>query len=38
MTVGMDKEEGGRWPYCGTAAAIETMGAKHINKNVTVSS
>ena len=33
----MDKDDGGRWPYSATASAIETMGANHINKNVTVS-
>ncbi|OWF41050.1 ES1 protein homolog, mitochondrial-like [Mizuhopecten yessoensis] len=35
VTVGSDKEEGGRWPYAGTADAIESMGSKHIKKNVT---
>ena len=25
------------WPYAGTAAAVEQMGAKHINKNVDIS-
>ena len=37
VTVGSDKEEGGRWPYAGTAEAVEKMGAKHIKKNVSVS-
>lgn len=34
LTVGNDKEEGGRWPYAGTAGAIQTMGAFHICKDV----
>ncbi|KAL4231236.1 Glutamine amidotransferase-like class 1 domain-containing protein 3 [Mactra antiquata] len=34
VTVGQDKEDGGRWPYAGTTAAIQTMGAKHVLKNV----
>ncbi|XP_038045365.1 glutamine amidotransferase-like class 1 domain-containing protein 3B, mitochondrial [Patiria miniata] len=34
VTVGQDKDDGGRWPYAGTAGAIEQMGSKHINKNV----
>ncbi|XP_069745267.1 glutamine amidotransferase-like class 1 domain-containing protein 3, mitochondrial [Narcine bancroftii] len=29
VTVGHEEEEGGRWPYAGTAAAITVMGAKH---------
>lgn len=37
VTVGMDIEEGGRWPYADTAAAVQAMGAKHVNKDVTVS-
>ena len=37
LTVGQDKDDGGRWPYAGTAGAIEQMGSKHINKNVTIS-
>ena len=37
VTVGMDKEEGGKWPYAGTAAEVQAMGAKHVNKDVTVS-
>ncbi|XP_060084607.1 glutamine amidotransferase-like class 1 domain-containing protein 3, mitochondrial [Ylistrum balloti] len=35
VTVGSDQEEGGRWPYAGTAGAIDSMGSKHIKKNVT---
>ncbi|XP_072026662.1 glutamine amidotransferase-like class 1 domain-containing protein 3, mitochondrial [Amphiura filiformis] len=34
VTVGQDKEEGGKYPYSGTAGAIQEMGAKHINKTV----
>ena len=37
VTVGMDDKEGGRWPYADTAAAVQAMGAKHVNKDVTVS-
>ncbi|ESO95105.1 hypothetical protein LOTGIDRAFT_160866 [Lottia gigantea] len=35
VTVGSDKEEGGKWPHAGTAGAIESMGSKHIKKSVT---
>ncbi|XP_013397912.1 ES1 protein homolog, mitochondrial [Lingula anatina] len=35
VTVGSDKEEGGKWPYAGTAAAINSMGGKHVCKQVT---
>ncbi|XP_052101815.1 glutamine amidotransferase-like class 1 domain-containing protein 3, mitochondrial isoform X2 [Mytilus californianus] len=35
VTVGSDQEEGGKWPYAGTAAAIATMGASHQKKDVT---
>lgn len=34
VTVGQDKEEGGKYPYAGTAGAIQEMGGKHVNKNV----
>ncbi|XP_022779069.1 ES1 protein homolog, mitochondrial-like [Stylophora pistillata] len=34
ITVGQDKDDGGRWPYAGTADAVQQMGAKHINKDV----
>lgn len=34
ITVGQDKDDGGRWPYPGTADAVQQMGAKHINKDV----
>lgn len=37
ITVGQEEEEGGRWPYAGTAAAIIEMGANHVPKNVTIS-
>ncbi|XP_070539886.1 glutamine amidotransferase-like class 1 domain-containing protein 3, mitochondrial [Ptychodera flava] len=35
ITVGHDTEDGGKWPYAGTAAAVEELGAKHVNKSVT---
>ncbi|KAK6178464.1 hypothetical protein SNE40_013252 [Patella caerulea] len=35
VTVGSDQDEGGKWPYAGTASAIQSMGAKHIKRNVT---
>ncbi|KAL9983925.1 hypothetical protein ACROYT_G006171 [Oculina patagonica] len=35
ITVGHDKDDGTcRWPYAGTASAVEQMGAKHVNKDV----
>lgn len=34
VTVGRASEEGGKWPYAGTAAAIEKCGAKHVEKDV----
>ncbi|XP_003723328.2 glutamine amidotransferase-like class 1 domain-containing protein 3A, mitochondrial [Strongylocentrotus purpuratus] len=34
VTVGHDSEEGGRWPYAGTAKAIQEMGSKHVNKDI----
>ncbi|ELT90411.1 hypothetical protein CAPTEDRAFT_171016 [Capitella teleta] len=37
VTVGHESEEGGRWPYCGTAEAIEQLGATHVSKDVTES-
>lgn len=37
ITVGQDKDDGGRWPYAGTAGAVEQMGAKHVNKDVSIS-
>ena len=37
ITVGHDKDDGGRWPYAGTAGAVEQMGAKHFNKDVHIS-
>ncbi|XP_038299560.1 glutamine amidotransferase-like class 1 domain-containing protein 3A, mitochondrial isoform X1 [Canis lupus familiaris] len=35
VTVGHEQEEGGRWPYAGTAEAIKALGAKHCVKEVT---
>merc|ERR1712018_279807 len=35
VTVGSDKEGDARWPYAGTAGAINAMGAKHVVKDVT---
>ncbi|NXQ63251.1 GAL3A protein, partial [Anthoscopus minutus] len=29
VTVGHEEEEGGKWPYAGTAGAIKELGAKH---------
>ena len=38
VTVGQDKDDGsGRWPYAGTAEAVQKMNAVHVNKNVDVS-
>lgn len=37
VTVGSDKEEGGKWPHCGAAGAVEAMGAKHVVKPVSES-
>ena len=37
ITVGQDKDDGGRWPYAGTAIAVEEMGAKHVNRDVLIS-
>ncbi|XP_074613743.1 ES1 protein homolog, mitochondrial-like [Acropora palmata] len=34
ITVGQDKDDGGRWPYAGTASAVVEMGAKHVNRDV----
>lgn len=34
LTVGYDQEEGGKWPYAGTAAAITSMGSIHVNRDV----
>ncbi|XP_004602544.1 glutamine amidotransferase-like class 1 domain-containing protein 3, mitochondrial [Sorex araneus] len=35
VTVGHEQEEGGKWPYAGTAEAIKALGAKHCVKEVT---
>lgn len=37
VTVGHEEEEGGKWPYAGTAGAIKELGAKHCVKDVTIS-
>lgn len=37
LTVGHDTDEGGKWPYSGTAGALGKLGAKHVVKDVTVS-
>ncbi|KAK2850277.1 hypothetical protein Q7C36_009060 [Tachysurus vachellii] len=37
VTVGHEDEEGGKWPYAGTAQAITALGAKHKVKDVTIS-
>lgn len=34
VTVGHDAEEDGKWPYAGTAAAVQTMGARHVVKDL----
>ncbi|XP_063161343.1 glutamine amidotransferase-like class 1 domain-containing protein 3, mitochondrial [Candoia aspera] len=35
VTVGHEQEQGGRWPYAGTAGAIKAMGGKHCITEVT---
>ncbi|KAA0715653.1 ES1 protein -like protein, mitochondrial [Triplophysa tibetana] len=35
VTVGHEEEEGGKWPFAGTAQAITALGAKHTVKEVT---
>ncbi|XP_038616488.1 glutamine amidotransferase-like class 1 domain-containing protein 3A, mitochondrial [Tachyglossus aculeatus] len=35
VTVGHEQEEGGKWPYAGTAEAIKALGAKHQVREVT---
>lgn len=37
VTVGHEEEEGGKWPYAGTAGAIKELGGKHCVKEVTIS-
>lgn len=37
ITVGQDKDDGGRWPYAGTASAVVEMGARHVNRDVLIS-
>jgi enhancing lycopene biosynthesis protein 2 len=34
VTVGHDSEENGKWPYASTAAAINSMGARHVVKEL----
>lgn len=34
VTVGQSEDKDGMWPYAGTAAAIEAMGGKHVDKEV----
>lgn len=34
VTVGGEDEEGGRWPYAGTAAAVRALGAEHVPKEL----
>ncbi|XP_062831237.1 glutamine amidotransferase-like class 1 domain-containing protein 3, mitochondrial [Anolis carolinensis] len=35
VTVGHEEEQGGKWPYAGTAGAIKALGGKHHVKEVT---
>ncbi|KAM4699126.1 glutamine amidotransferase-like class 1 domain-containing protein 3, mitochondrial [Discoglossus pictus] len=37
VTVGQEEEQGGKWPYAGTAQAISAMGGKHCAKEVHIS-
>ncbi|XP_053561687.1 glutamine amidotransferase-like class 1 domain-containing protein 3, mitochondrial isoform X1 [Bombina bombina] len=34
VTVGQEDEQGGKWPYAGTAKAISALGGKHCAKEV----
>ncbi|XP_048746542.2 glutamine amidotransferase-like class 1 domain-containing protein 3, mitochondrial [Ostrea edulis] len=34
VTVGQDTDTDGKWPYAGTAGACQSMGAKHVNRDV----
>ncbi|KAG9473022.1 glutamine amidotransferase-like class 1 domain-containing protein 3, mitochondrial [Eleutherodactylus coqui] len=34
VTVGQEEEQGGKWPYAGTAKAIQALGGKHCPKEV----
>ncbi|XP_069800783.1 glutamine amidotransferase-like class 1 domain-containing protein 3, mitochondrial [Dendropsophus ebraccatus] len=34
VTVGQEEEQGGKWPYAGTAKAIQALGGKHRPKEV----
>ncbi|XP_072850298.2 glutamine amidotransferase-like class 1 domain-containing protein 3, mitochondrial [Pogona vitticeps] len=35
VTIGHEEEQGGKWPYAGTAGAIKALGGKHQIKEVT---
>lgn len=37
VTVGQDSEQDGKWPYSGTAGAIQVMGGQHNNREINVS-
>ncbi|NWS41966.1 GAL3B protein, partial [Probosciger aterrimus] len=37
VTVGHEEEEGGKWPYAGTAGAIKELGGKHYVKEAVFS-
>jgi len=34
VTVGMDTEQDGRFPYAGVSGAVNALGGKHVNKEV----
>lgn len=34
VTVGQDSEQDGKWPYSGTAGAIQVMGGQHNNREI----
>ncbi|CAN2387803.1 ES1 protein homolog, partial [Pristimantis euphronides] len=34
VTVGQEEEQGGKWPYAGTAKAIQALGGKHCAKEL----
>ncbi|XP_078465841.1 ES1 protein homolog, mitochondrial-like isoform X2 [Lampetra fluviatilis] len=35
VSVGQESDKGGKWPHHAAAGAVKTMGAKHVEKNVT---
>lgn len=37
LTVGLETEGSEKWPYAGTAQAINAMGGKHVNRDVSIS-